>query len=100
MGSDVGAPGSSEPLAEGFIEKVSSAFGTHYISRGDWSEPATATFFGAPSLWWPIKREWLLATPTDGTSTYVGGPARVIEAIEAVASLETLRLAATDLVVH
>jgi hypothetical protein len=44
----------------------------------------------APNLWWPDDRSWCVATEVDGYSTYVGGSAGCVEAIQDDQRLEAL----------
>jgi hypothetical protein len=53
----------------------------------------------APSIWWPDSHEWLLATPEDAVSTYVGGTRKTIQALIQEPSLEVLPLNPSDSVV-
>ena len=44
----------------------------------------------APQIAWPRDRTWVLATEIDVDSTYVAGPASVVEAVLADPALEAV----------
>ncbi len=49
----------------------------------------------SPQWWWPPDRSWFVATEIDDPCTYVAGPARLIERVEAL-PFETVRVRDTD----
>ncbi len=46
----------------------------------------------SPNYWWPSTRSWVVATEIDDTSTYIGGPERLIEDLIASDKLKALRV--------
>ncbi len=42
-----------------------------------------------PNLWWPQSRTWFLATGIDMDSTYIGGPADLVERLLSDGDIET-----------
>ncbi|HLI97870.1 MAG TPA: hypothetical protein VKT72_17515 [Candidatus Baltobacteraceae bacterium] len=49
-----------------------------------------------PNLWWPSDHQWCVATEVDLDSTYVGGPAALIDSLLECPSLESLRASEND----
>lgn len=50
----------------------------------------------SPNLWWPLSRQWLVATEVDLAWTYVGGPKRLVQALIDDARLECARTRIND----
>ena len=50
----------------------------------------------SPSLWWPADHSWCVASEIDLAWSYVGGSARLIDALLADERIETLRAAPDD----
>jgi hypothetical protein len=43
-----------------------------------------------PNFWWPEDHTWSVSTQIDGYSTYVGGPAGLVERLLADPALEAM----------
>ena len=43
--------------------------------------PQQDVFRVTPSLWWGSSREWFVATHPDATSTYIGAPQAIVQAV-------------------
>ncbi|MFF3764260.1 hypothetical protein ACFYYR_09260 [Streptomyces sp. NPDC001922] len=50
----------------------------------------------SPNLWWPRDRAWCVATDVDLDSTYIGGPAPLIEELTGSSRLEAVRAELSD----
>jgi hypothetical protein len=44
----------------------------------------------SPNFWWPDDRAWFLSTEVDAVSTYIGGPAELIERLPGDPAVEAL----------
>lgn len=66
-------------------------FSTERCWFGFWEGYGNWPFDQTPNIWWPSDRQWCVATEVDLDSTYVGGPAALIDSLLASPSLEALR---------
>ena len=53
----------------------------HLLFRGTVADASRELHGFSPSIWWPADRAWFVATDVDLTSTYVGGPTALANAL-------------------
>jgi hypothetical protein len=70
-------------LYEGPVEAVTATVGMGHLSQ-------------AANLWWPSDRAWAVASELDLSSTYVGGTAKLVQAIVRDTNIEALVAAPGD----
>jgi hypothetical protein len=91
---------------QAFTKRVPAiGFGPHtggdecVFLRGAVRDVTALQFYGhlrPPNWWWPDDRVWLIASQVDAWSTYVGGPAGLIERLLETDGLEVMPASPTD----
>lgn len=72
----------------------------YHVFAGSTAEATALSPWGlSPNLWWPESREWFVNTDVDATSTYVGGPAEVLQRVVDDPDLGALSVAIFDAIV-